>query len=55
MFRNRIDSYIAETAVTAETIIAPLKRRLLQRKPEPRPAQAPTAPTAPPTDGGRRS
>ncbi len=53
MFRNRIDSYIAETAVTAETIIAPLKRRLLQRKPELRPAPAVT--TLPPPDGGRRA
>ena len=58
MFRNRIDSYIAETAVTAEAIIAPLKRKLLLRKPESRPA--PTvlpnqslSPTAP--EGGRSS
>jgi len=57
MFRNRIDSYIAETAVTAETIIAPLKRRLMQRKPEPRPGPAAPVPASPslPSDGGRRT
>ncbi len=59
IFRNRIDSYIAETAVTAETIIAPLKRKMLQRKPETRPAPTvlPTTPSSGPTppDGGRRS
>lgn len=57
LFRNRIDSYIAETAVTAETIIAPLKRRMLQRKPETRPAPTvlPTSPGPIPPDGGRRS
>lgn len=54
MFRNRIDSYIAEAAVTAETIIAPLKRRLATRKAEARPV--PTGPAAPtPPDGGRRA
>lgn len=57
MFRNRIDSYIAETAVTAETIIAPLKRKMLQRKPETRPAPTvlPTPPGPSSPDGGRRS
>lgn len=57
MFRNRIDSYIAETAVTAESIIAPLKRKLLLRKPESRPAPTvrPTQPSPGPTppEGGR--
>ena len=59
MFRNRIDSYIAETAVMSETIIAPLKRRLIQRRSETRPVPAtlpvPPPPPAPPADGGRRS
>ena len=55
MFRNRIDSYIAETAVTAETIIAPLKRRLLQRKSESRPGAAASGPALPAADGGRHS
>ncbi len=55
LFRNRIDSYIAEAAVSAETIVAPLKRRLLQRKTESRPAPVlpATSPTAP--EGGRRT
>ena len=58
MFRNRIDSYIAETAVTSDTIIATLKRKLLlPSKPEPRPARTvlptPPAPTPPP-EGERR-
>ena len=59
MFRNRIDSYIAETAVTAESIMAPLKRKLLLRKPESRPAptvlptQSSPGPTSP--EGGRSS
>ena len=55
MFRNRIDSYIAETAVTSDTIMAPLKRKLQQRSPEPRPARTvlptPPAPTSPPSGG----
>ncbi len=59
MFRNRIDSYIAETAVTAETIIAPLKRKMLQRKPETRPAPTvlptPASPGPLPSEGGRRA
>ena len=59
MFRNRIDSYIAETAVTAETIIAPLKRRLLQRSSENRPARtvlpATSAPPPTSTEGGHRA
>ena len=59
MFRNRIDSYIAETVVMSETIIAPLKRRLIQRRSETRPVPttlpAPPLPPAPPADGGRRS
>lgn len=57
MFRNRIDSYIAETAVTSDTIMAPLKRKLLfqQRSPDPRPARTvlPTPPAPLPPDGGR--
>ena len=53
MFRNRIDSYIAEAAVSAESIIAPLKRRLAQRKAEARPASA-NAPSPPSSSEGRR-
>ncbi len=55
MFRNRIDSYIAETAVTSDTIIAPLKRKLLLPKPESRPARTvlPPQPPPPPSEGGR--
>ena len=55
MFRNRIDSYIAETAVTSDTIMAPLKRRLMQPRPEARPARTvlPTPPPASPPPGGR--
>lgn len=49
MFRNRIDSYIAEAAVSAEMIVAPLKRKLAQRKAETKPA-----PPAPPAAEGRR-
>ena len=59
MFRNRIDSYIAETAVTTESIMAPLKRKLLLRKPESRPAPTvlPTqsSPGPTPPEGGRGS
>ncbi len=65
IFRNRIDAYIAETAVMSETIVAPLKRRLMQRRPEARPAPAtlpaspphspPAPPPKPPADGGPRS
>lgn len=66
MFRNRIDFYIAETAVMSESIVAPLKRRLMQRRPEARPAattlpvtpaspSTPVSPPKPPADGGARS
>lgn len=68
MFRNRIDFYISETAVMSETIVAPLKRRLMQRRPEARPAPTtlpatpaspapmpPGTPSKPPADGGPRS
>lgn len=55
MFRNRIDSYIAEAAVSAEMIIAPLKRRLAQRKTETKPSAATAPPTTtPPAPEGRR-
>lgn len=57
MFRNRIDSYIAETAVMSETIVAPLKRKLIQRRSDARPVSTPTvSPPAPPpsSEGGRR-
>lgn len=55
MFRNRIDSYIAETAVSAESIIAPLKRKLIKNNPENRPARTvlPASPTSSPPPGGR--
>lgn len=49
MFRNRIDSYIAEAAVSADTIIAPLKRRLSNRKVD----SKPSPPAAPAAEGRR--
>jgi biopolymer transport protein ExbB len=55
MFRNRIDSYIAEAAVSADSIIAPLKRRLTHRKVEAKQASpSPAVPPAPPSKEGRR-
>lgn len=57
MFRNRIDGFIAEAAVHAEQIVAPLKRRALVKKTEPRPASPTAAPSSQPPspDGGRRA
>jgi len=52
MFRNRIDSYIAEAAVSAEAIMAPLKRRLALKKSE---AKQVTSSTPPSSPEGRRS
>ncbi|RLS58980.1 MAG: MotA/TolQ/ExbB proton channel family protein [Planctomycetota bacterium] len=53
MFRNRIDSYIAEAALSAEQIIGPLKRRAMAKRATTLPGNpSPSPPTA---DGGRRA
>jgi biopolymer transport protein ExbB len=50
-FRNRIDEFVAETTLTAEQLMNPLKRNLSGKKPAEKPLAAPAATVGTPRPG----